>query len=120
MAKLITDDVLGPMVDGQRLEAGMTIRRYDDPPGKWFEGKVGRISGYDYDKQQRVSSLALVVEGYAPSPLIAGDIVEIVSKAELYNREMDKRNRIAYENREKPWLSGEESTRFFDSSDGGW
>jgi hypothetical protein len=27
-----------------------------------------------------------------------------ISKAEIYNREMDKRNRIVAENRDKPWL----------------
>lgn len=35
-------------------------------------------------------------------------IGELASKEELYNLEMDARNRIARENREKPWLPGEE------------
>lgn len=101
MAKLIIDD-LGYYVDGQKLEPGMTIRRYDG--GIWYEGEVRSVSSYDFEKQQRTYSLALAVEGYAPSPLAEGDVIEIVSKVELYNREMDTRNRIVRENRDKPWL----------------
>jgi hypothetical protein len=103
MAQLVQDD-LGFYVDGQKLEVGMTIRRYDEIAQAWFEGDLRQVSSYDHQKQQRVYALSLVVEGYAPSPLQAGDTIEIVSKAELYNREMDERNRIAFENREKPWL----------------
>ncbi len=91
MAKLKIDDVLGFMADGQRVEAGMTIRRYDEVAEDWFEGKVGSVSAYNFEQQQYVSSLALVVDGYAPSPLQEGDTVEVVSKAELYNREIDER-----------------------------
>jgi hypothetical protein len=93
-------------VDEQRVEPPMVIRRYDPVAHNWFEGKVGQISSFDPKTGQRHSSLALVVEGYAPSPLVEGDLIEIVSRAELYNREMDERNRIAYENRPKPWLRG--------------
>ena len=99
MAKLISDD-MGYFVDGQRLELGMTIRRHDEIAGEWHEGKVG----YHRETREHGTGLALVIEGYAPSPLQVGDSIEIVSEAELYNREMDKRNRILYENREKPWL----------------
>jgi hypothetical protein len=105
MAKLTFDGVIY-WVDGQKLEPGMTIRRYDEVAGEWFEGKVGWISSYDHEKQQRVSGPALVVDGYAPSPLQTGQEIVIVSRAELYEREMDERNRIAYENRAKPWLPG--------------
>lgn len=104
MAKMIIDDVMGYMVDGQRLEPGMTIRRYDEIAGAWFEGKLGNVSSWHHEKQQRISVLSLVVEGYVPSPLQVGDTIEIIGKAELYNREIDERNRIAAENREKPWL----------------
>ena len=98
MAQLVHDDVLGYMVDGQRLEVGMTIRRRDRIDGQWYEGEVRRQGGANG------FSLVFVVEGYAPSPFHVGDDIEIVSKAELHNREMDERNRIVAENREKPWL----------------
>jgi hypothetical protein len=106
MAKLIINEIGWHLVDGQRVDVGMTIRRQDAVSGEWYEGEVRQISSYDHEKQERVSGLALVVEGYVPSPLMPGDNIEIVSKAELYNREMDERNRIAYESREKPWLRG--------------
>jgi hypothetical protein len=61
-------------VGKQKLASGMGIRRYD---GGWYEGEVGGVSGYD-QKGERVTELCLVVEGYAPSPLQAGDTIEIV------------------------------------------
>lgn len=103
MAKLIIDEI-GYFVDGQKLEPGMTIRRYDEIAGEWYEGAVRQVSSYHYETGERITGLSLVVGGYAPSPLQEGDTIEIVSKAELYNREMDERNRIIAENREKPWL----------------
>jgi len=104
MAKLTIDEVLGYLVEGQRLEPGMVIRRRDAIDGEWYEGKVGQVSSYRHETGERITGLSLVVEGYAPSPLRVDDEIEIVSKAELYNREMDERNRISYKNREKPWL----------------
>jgi hypothetical protein len=80
MAKLTIDEI-GCFVNGQKLEPGMLIRRYDKVAKIWFEGEVRQISSYDYEKLQRVFSLSLAVEGYAPSPLQAGDTVEIVSKS---------------------------------------
>jgi hypothetical protein len=65
---------------------------------------VSRGPSYDHEKEQIVSGLALAVEGFEPSPLRAGDTIEIVSEAELYNREMKKRNRIRAESRDKPCL----------------
>jgi hypothetical protein len=103
MAKLTFDEVAF-YADGQKLEVGMTIRRYDEIDGNWYEGKLCQVSSWNYEKQQRISALSLAVEGYAPSPLQVGQIVEIVSQAELYNREMDKHDRIIAENRDKPWL----------------
>lgn len=103
MAKLIIDDI-GYFVDGQKLDTGMTIRRRDAIDGQWYEGNVGKVISTHPDTYVQTSHLSLVVPGYAPSPLRVGDEVEIVSKAELYNREIDERNRISYENREKPWL----------------
>lgn len=91
-------------VNERRLEPNAVIRRYDEIAGEWFEGTVGRVSSYDQGEQERVYSLHLVVAGYAPSPLQVGDIIEIVTESELYHREMDKRNQIFMENREKPWL----------------
>ncbi len=79
MAKLTIDET-GYFVDGQKLESGMIIRRYDEIAGGWFEGEVGLVYGYDHKKQQRFPVLSLVVEGYVPSPLQKGDIIEIVSK----------------------------------------
>jgi hypothetical protein len=101
---ILTTDGVFYRVDGERIETGMTIRRYDDIAAKWFEGIVSNVSSYDHEQQSRNTHLSLAVQGYAPSPLVLGQQVEIVSKAELYNREMDERNRIILENREKPWL----------------
>lgn len=103
MGKLVFDDIFY-RVDGQRLEPGMTIRRYDPIAETWIEGEVGRISGYDHKHQQRIYTLCLVVEGYAPSPLVDGDMIEIIIEAERYNRAMDERNRMLQSSREKPWL----------------
>lgn len=104
--KLFIHDVMGYVVDGQRLEPYMIIRRYDEIAHDWFEGEVGSGSSFDPQSGQRHSFLSLVVPGFAPSPLQEGQTIEIVSKEELHNREMDRQNRIAYENRPKPWLKG--------------
>ncbi len=104
MAQLTIDDVLGYLVEGQRLEPGMVIRRLDIIDGNWYEGNVGKVVSTHPETHEQRTSFALIVPGYAPSPLRPGDDIEIVSRAELYNREMDERNRISYENREKPWL----------------
>jgi hypothetical protein len=82
----------------------MVIRRYDPIAEDWFEGEVGKVWGHDHETQSRRPFMALVVEGYAPSPLEEGQIVEIVSKAELYNREMDRSDEIFMKNREHPYL----------------
>ncbi len=103
MAQVNIDD-MGYFVDDQKLEPGMVIRRRDEIDEHWYEGEVGQVTSTHPETYERTLSLALVVPGYAPSPLRVGDEVVIVSKAELYNREIDERNRIAHEHREKPWL----------------
>lgn len=77
MAKLTIDENGYFVVDGQKLEPGAIIRRYDPP--FWFEGEVGQISSWDFEKKQRVYGLALIIDGFAPSPLYLGDTIEIVS-----------------------------------------
>lgn len=104
MAKLIINEIGLYYADGQRVEQGMTIRRYDEVAGEWFEGEICNVSSFNHEKQQRITALSIAVKGYAPSPLQVGQEIEIVGKAELYNREIDKHNRIIAENREKPWL----------------
>src|SRR5436305_4033178 len=101
MAKLVFHDVLGFMADEQ-LEIGMTIRRYDEAGCCWFEGVVDKVSGWNHEKQQMTSSYVLVVPGYAPSPLAEGQEVEIVSKAELYDRARAKEDEIFTANKPKP------------------
>ena len=59
-----------------QLSAGMTILRLDSVDGNWYEGYIGRLTIGE------VSSLALVVEGYVPSPLQTGQEVEILSSEE--------------------------------------
>jgi hypothetical protein len=104
IAKLAYLDGIPYLTNGTKLEIGTVIRRFDEIAGDWFEGTVGKISGWDEKKKEATYALALVVEGYAPSPLQEGQLAEIVSEAELHQREMDKRNQIFMENREKPWL----------------
>ena len=65
------------LVNGCELVAGMAIQRYDLVAGEWYAGTVGIVSSYRFD-QQRVSSMHLVVEGFVPSPLIAGDEIELL------------------------------------------
>ena len=70
-------------VDGRELHAGMPIKRYDEVAKEWFEGKVGVVSSYNFDLKQYVSYLHLVVLGYAPSPLVAGDNVEVGEETQV-------------------------------------
>lgn len=70
------------LVDGWQLEPGMSIRRYDPIAREWFLDEVCTVYGYDHEKQQRFPVLSLRVPGHAPSPLQAGDTVEMVSTAE--------------------------------------
>lgn len=79
MAKLTIDENGYFVVDGQKLEPGAIIRRYDRYAPGWFEGEVGQISSWDFERQQRVYGLALIIDGFAPSPLYLGDTIEIVS-----------------------------------------
>jgi len=78
MAKVRIDE-LGYFGDGQKLESGMVIRRYDEIDGNWYQGTVGQISSYNYETRERITGLALIVDGYAPSPMRSGDSIEIVS-----------------------------------------
>ena len=86
MAK-VRIDALGYFGDGQKLESGMVIRRYDEIDGNWYQGTVGQISSYNYETRERVTGLALIVDGYAPSPMRDGDSIEIVSSSTMNNQE---------------------------------
>ena len=79
MAQLTIDDVLGYLVEGQRLEPGMVIRRLDIIDGNWYEGNVGKVVSTHPETHEQRTSFALIVPGYAPSPLRPGDDIEIVS-----------------------------------------
>lgn len=93
MAKLIIEEDGWTHIGGQKLDSRMTIRRYDEASHSWTEGKVSLVNGV----------FCLLIAG-THLTLQNGDDIEIVSEAELYNREIDKRNHIVNENRAKPWL----------------
>jgi hypothetical protein len=77
MAQLVIQDEKH-LVNGSEVLPGMAIRRYDLVAGEWYVGRVGIVSSYRFEQQQRVSSLHLVVEGFVPSPLVAGDEIEFL------------------------------------------
>ncbi len=107
MAQLTTDGIFYH-VDGQRIDDGMTVQRQDKATKEWAEGKIYMNSGLFY----------LHPDGAEPVPLQVGDTIRIVTAQELYNREEDKRNRMAPKYG-SPGYDGEE-TRSFDSSNEGW
>lgn len=80
MGKLIIDNGKY-LVDGQELKSGMDIRRYDPVAGRWFSGEVGIVHGKNFETGQRVVTFGLIGAGYAPSPLVLDDEIEILSES---------------------------------------
>ena len=78
------------LVDGQELDTGMAIRRYDPIAQHWFSGEVGIVYGYIHETRERAITFGLVAPGYAPSPLVEGDEIEIMSDEEEAERAEDE------------------------------
>jgi hypothetical protein len=68
------------LVNEQELSPGMLIRRYDSAAPGWFTGEVVIVYGYEHETKQRIQTMGLAVDGFAPSPLVEGDEIELIEE----------------------------------------
>ena len=76
----VNDDIYS--VKDIPLAPGVRIRRWDTAAGYWFTGEVCIVHSFNHVTRVREPFLCLRVPGYAPSPLVDGDVVVIVSEGE--------------------------------------